>query len=99
MKTSLPTLVLALAALTVGCDRSKSGSAKVDSDLARDLALAGAQAATPPTFQDTSVAPEPAKAEPAPKPEAPAPRRIPRERRSDQHAARRAEAGQDQACF
>src|SRR5262249_8068182 len=48
-------------------------TADADASLARDLALAGQQTAQQPTFQDTTVAPTPAKAAPAPKKEAPAP--------------------------
>jgi hypothetical protein len=65
-KASLRALSIAAAlAFAAGCsDRSPKQSA-VDSNLARDLALAGAQPVQP-TFQDTPVAPAPVRASRAP---------------------------------
>lgn len=49
----------ALLVATACGDRSAKARAVADSDLARDLALAGSQPVTQPTFQDTTVAPAP----------------------------------------
>lgn len=73
MKTPIAKLFLGLALLTAACGEKAKQAAQPDSALARDLALAGQQPTQNPTFQDTSVAPAPAKAAPSPKPEAPAP--------------------------
>ena len=51
----------ALMSAAACTDRAAKERAQADSDLARDLALAGAQPANP-TFQDTAVAPAPAPA-------------------------------------
>lgn len=64
-------LGVALAAAAACGDKAKE-AAIADSALAADLALASAQPAQP-TFQDTAIAPAPAKAAEAPKREAPAP--------------------------
>jgi hypothetical protein len=50
--------VVLLVAAACG-DKSAKARAAADSDLARDLALAGSQPAAQPTFQDTTVAPTP----------------------------------------
>jgi len=50
--------VVLLIAAACG-DKSAKARAAADSDLARDLALAGSQPAAQPTFQDTTVAPTP----------------------------------------
>ncbi|MGH7619242.1 MAG: YMGG-like glycine zipper-containing protein [Gemmatimonadaceae bacterium] len=72
MKIRIAPLAIGLALITAACgDRTKKAP-QADSSLARDLALAGNQTANP-TFQDTAVAPAPAKAAAAPKKEAPAP--------------------------
>jgi hypothetical protein len=74
MKSSLAKLALSAALLSVACrDNAANARAKADSDLARDLALAGAQTQQTPTFKDTAMAPAPTAATPSPKPEAPAP--------------------------
>lgn len=52
----------ALLVATACADRAAKARAAADSDLARDLALAGAQPMAQPTFQDTTVAPAPAPA-------------------------------------
>ena len=71
MKSSIAKLAFALALVAAACgDRAKT-DAKLDSSLARDLALANSQPAQP-TFQDTAMAPAPAKASPL-KSEEPAP--------------------------
>ncbi|MGE5101423.1 MAG: YMGG-like glycine zipper-containing protein [Deltaproteobacteria bacterium] len=50
---------VALLVATACGDRSAKARATADSDLARDLALAGSQPVAQPTFQDTTVAPAP----------------------------------------
>jgi len=72
MTIRIATLALGLAALTVACGDRGGSAAKPDSSLERDLALANQQPAQP-SFQDTAVAPAPAKAAASPKQEAPAP--------------------------
>src|SRR5947207_6774833 len=52
-------LGLALLAAAACRDKSAAARAAADSDLARDLALAGSQPAAQPSFQDTTVAPAP----------------------------------------
>lgn len=75
MKSSLAKLALGAALVSVACrDNSANARARADSDLARDLALAGAQTQQPQaTFKDTSISPEPTRAATSPKPEVPAP--------------------------
>ena len=98
MTTRIAKLTLGLALLTMACgDKAKKMAEQPDSSLARDLALAGAQTAQPPTFQDTSVAPAQAKAAPAPKKEAPAPvhtRTAPKPKREPPTAVAQAPAPQ-----
>lgn len=62
MRTIRTVAIGALLAIAACSDKAKQQAA-ADSDLARDLALAGAQTMQPqPTFQDTSVAPAPEQA-------------------------------------
>jgi hypothetical protein len=67
-------LSLALACAASCGDRAANARAAADSDLARDLALAGNSSAQP-TFQDTAIAPAPTPASRA-KANAPAPTRV-----------------------
>lgn len=58
---ALRACLIGVALLTAAACRDKSAAARAaaDSDLARDLALAGSQPAAQPSFQDTTVAPTP----------------------------------------
>ena len=68
-------LATACAAVALAACSDRGQRAKVDSDLARDIALA-ARPNVEPQFQDTVVTPEPVKASPKPAPEKrPAPTR------------------------
>ena len=76
MSSSITKFALGAALLTVACrDNAANARARADSDLARDLALAGAQTAQPtqPTFKDTAVAPSPTLAAPPKHNDQPAP--------------------------
>lgn len=75
MKSSLAKMALGAALLSVACrDNAAKQRAQADSDLARDLALAGAQTQQPAaTFKDTAMAQAPTTASHSDKPEAPAP--------------------------
>jgi hypothetical protein len=57
----------ALIALAACSDRGQQ--AKIDSDLARDIALAARSTAAVPQFEDTALAPKPVPASPKPSPE------------------------------
>ena len=73
MRNTLAKLLFGLALTSAAaCGDKAKETANADSALAADLALASVQTAQP-TFQDTAVAPAPAKAAEAPKREAPAP--------------------------
>jgi hypothetical protein len=61
MRSPFATLLFSVALVTSACSNSERETARADSALARDLALASAN--TPqPTFEDTSLAPAPAPA-------------------------------------
>ncbi len=79
--------LLSIIVLSVAC-RDKQPAARSDSDLSRDLALAGAPSVQQPTtFQDTAIAPNPTRASSA-KSEQPAPKRSTASERPQPHVER-----------
>ena len=101
MKSSLAKLALGAALLSVACrDNAANARAKADSDLARDLALAGPKPQQPTTFKDTTVAQAPTTRSALPQAGGPCTRPQTRRAQTDSSAGRpgaRAAAGGNSA--